>query len=179
LAGNTPHQALQNFLDPLRRVIACVSNCQIVHTAGPGGCVVNTLYALFVGTDDEVVFKVSSQPTVYVEISMRFMIIEVPKRDRHRLGRYKVSTRWYRYNVLNHRKQEILSYQWHPGSGIDFPHLHVGYLEACHLPTGRISIEQFVWLLIDGFEVKPKRGCNWKVILEETEERFRQFRTWQ
>lgn len=179
MAGNSPHEALQNFLDPLRLVISCISKCQIVHTAGAGGCALDTLYGLVVGTDDEVLFKVSSQPTVYAEISMKFMIIEVPKRDRPRLGHYKVSTRWYRYNVLTHRKHEILSYQWHPGSGIDFPHLHIDALERCHLPTGRISIEQFVRLLVDDFDVKPRKGCNWQAVLSEAEERFRSYRTWQ
>ncbi|MEO7859080.1 MAG: hypothetical protein ABIU05_01350 [Nitrospirales bacterium] len=178
MAGNNPHQALQNFLDPLRRVIACITKSQIVQTAGPDDCVPDKVYSLFVGSDEEIFFKVSSQPTVYAEISMDFVIIEVPKADLLKLGRYKVSTRWYRYNVLNHRRQEMLSYQWHPGTEVDFPHLHVSSLEKCHLPTGRISIEQFAWLLIDAFEVKPRKGCDWKSILKETEGKFKQYRTW-
>ena len=55
---------------------------------------------------------------------MQFKLIEVPIQDRARLGRYKASTTWYRYSVHNYKQREILSYQWHPGVEVDFPHLH-------------------------------------------------------
>lgn len=142
------------------------------------GCQLNKQYNLFIGNDEAIIFKVSSQPKLYAEISMNYVIVEVAKKDRPRLGKYKVSTRWYRYGILDHRQREILSYQWHPGTEIDFPHLHVHSLEKCHLPTGRVSIEQFVRLLIDDFDVKPKKGCDWKVVLKETEDKFKSYRTW-
>ena len=176
MAGNTPHEALQNFLGPLNRVISCITTSQIAQSAGQDGCKLNTDYGLFVGS--EATFKASSDPLVYAEISMNFRIVTVPEKDQKRLGRFKVKTTWYRYSILNHRKREMLSYQWHPGIGIDFPHLHVHSLEKCHLPTGRISIEEFVRLLVDAFDVKPKKGREWKTILGTAQERFKEFRTW-
>ena len=60
---------------------------------------------------------------------------------------------------------EILSFQWHPKgpSAIVYPHLH---------------LEQFLWLLIDGFHVKHKRP-DWKDVLVKTRKKFEQWRTWE
>ena len=118
------------------------------------------VYAVAVGND--ATFRASSDPVLYAEISMQFELIEVPIQDRARLGRYKASTTWYRYSVHNYNQREILSYQWHPGVEVDFPHLHVESLEKCHIPTGRISIEEFIWLLVHGFDVKPKKEKEWE-----------------
>jgi hypothetical protein len=113
LAGNTPHEALQAFLAPLNRAISCITTSQIVQNAGRDSCQIDKVYGLFVG--NEAIFKASSDPLVYAEISMQFMIIKVPEKERARLGRFKVKTTWYRYSVLDNHRREVLSYQWHPG----------------------------------------------------------------
>jgi hypothetical protein len=46
------------------------------------------------------------------------------------------------------------------------------------LPTERISIEEFIRLLVDAFDVKPKKGSEWEKILKEAENRFKEYRTW-
>jgi hypothetical protein len=176
LAGRTPHEALQNFLTPLTLAISCVTNSQIVQNAGRDGCRLGKTYALAVGK--EATFRASADPLIFAEISMQFMLVQVPERDRAQLGRYKVKTIRYRYGVHDHKRREKLSYHWHPGVEVDFPHLHVADLEKCHLPTGRISIEEFIWLLFDGFAVKPKKQHEWEKILATSQQRFKEFRTW-
>jgi hypothetical protein len=53
-----------------------------------------------------------------------------------------------------------------------------GEFEKCHIPTGRISIEEFIWLLVHGFDVKPKKEKEWEKILLDSQKRFKAFRMW-
>jgi len=105
-------------------------------------------------------------------------------------GEYKASTLAYIYSIRLPDLEDgaIVSWHWHPLTtpGRPAPHVHVGVdhpqlvatLPKLHIPSGRVSFEEVVRFLIDDLDVAPERPEKWKKILEESEERFRAFRTW-
>lgn len=81
----------------------------------------------------------------------------------------------YRYELREFDGREILAYHLHPGASRsvpNFPHLHVSggagdlipELQRAHLPTGAVSLADFVALLIRDFGVRPLRP-EWEEIL--------------
>jgi hypothetical protein len=87
----------------------------------------------------------------------------------------------YSYTVLHQPNIEVVAYHWHPESaeGSADPHVHFGPassrpdsavrpgdLHKVHFPTGFVSLEKFAWLLIDEFNVEPRRS-DWRDILSQ------------
>ena len=78
----------------------------------------------------------------------------------------------------------MFQWHWHPEvSGREFCHLHVGAvhgdreLHKLHLPTGRVSFEEVILLLLAEFDVKPARE-DFGEVLADSRARFETFRTW-
>lgn len=105
----------------------------------------------------------------------RFAII--PDAD----GGWRVGTRQYVYSIdvaeAAQQRYELLNWHWHPPE-MPLPHIHVrgdhpqlGDLENYHLPSGRVSFEQVIRLLIADFQVRPLRE-DWEDVLSEAEARF-------
>lgn len=171
MAGKTLYQAVQNFLAPLQRAISCVSRAVIQHggkeyevNAGP--------YALMVGG----ACKLKRNPSLALDIRMQYKIVEASSER----GPYKVKITAYMYIVEDHRGHEVFSYHWQPDSPeVKFPHLHVEHptFKKAHLPTGRISLEEVLKVLITDFGVQPLKP-NWEKILTETLGKFSAYRTW-
>jgi hypothetical protein len=90
----------------------------------------------------------------------------------------------YRYQVRDDEEREIIAYHWHPGLGVDYPHVQFKSLSApvdlrkSHIPTGRISFEAVVRFLVDELEVEPIRDDDWRTMLDRNEEMFDRQRTW-
>jgi hypothetical protein len=100
-------------------------------------------------------------------------------------GPWKVSTAAYFYALHDEKQREMLAFHWHPDTeGQKIPHLHLyaasniaTLLAKVHLPTGRITLEQFLRFLIVELDVKPIRN-DWERVLAGTERRHLQYRTW-
>jgi hypothetical protein len=171
LAGKTPYQAVRNFLDPLQRAVSCVYHA-VIHHGGREYEVNTGPYALVIGG----VRRLKRNPPLTLDIRMQYKIVEASG-DR---GPYKVKITAYMYIVEDHRGHELFSYHWHPDSPeVKFPHLHVEHptLKKAHLPTGRISLEEVLRLLITDFGVCPLKS-NRDEILTETLGKFSTYRTW-
>jgi hypothetical protein len=100
------------------------------------------------------------------------------------LGPWKVSTAAYFYSVQDYRQNELLAYHWHPRSTPEHPepHLHIygqvpSVLLKLHMPTRRITLEEFLRFLITELKVKPLRS-DWERILREAQAAHEKFRTW-
>ena len=110
-----------------------------------------------------------------------------PERSRER---WRVTTRMYEYSLLDRDETELLVYHWQPDADRTYPHLHVSAalsvrrraledkqaidLDGLHLPTGRVSLEAIVRMLIDEFEIAARYPeADWRRRLEETEAVFR------
>lgn len=96
----------------------------------------------------------------------------------------------YQYRLLDYDKRELLVFHWQPGSGFrgpDFPHIHVSAalraqtntvttreldLDTVHLPTGRVSLEAVVRLLLEEFGIQSQRA-DWERTLDRGIQTFR------
>lgn len=118
-----------------------------------------------------------------VQVSQQYRVIESPDPREP----WQVRTVAYHYTLGETAGHEILSYQWHPNvaGSVSFPHLHLQYgarvgrseFERAHLPTGRVTLEDFIRLLIYDFAVPPARD-DWEQALEESRREFESDRTW-
>ncbi len=65
-------------------------------------------------------------------------------------GGWVVHSTAYYYQVRDEANREIVAYHWHPGVGVDHPHIHLRTLTTPidlskrHVPTGRVSLEAVV-----------------------------------
>jgi hypothetical protein len=99
-------------------------------------------------------------------------------------GPWKVSTVAYYYALHDKQQSEILSYHWHPKTEHQDPHLHLqsgskvmDSLRGIHLPTGRVTLEEVLRLLIEELRVKPLR-MDWRKVLKSTQLQHERFRSW-
>lgn len=98
-------------------------------------------------------------------------------------SRWSLSTRAYLYHVLADDR-EILAFHWHPSrSESGKPHAHYRTLihpvpmGKVHFPSGRVSLEAVVRLLIEELGTIPARR-DWSAVLARTEAQFEQDRSW-
>jgi hypothetical protein len=100
-------------------------------------------------------------------------------------GGYKVKTLEYDYSLLgpdeNGNEIEIVSYHWHPEkTAVREPHLHVACAPRIHFPTSRISIERFIRMLIDYYDIQPILGGNeYREILDRNSGAFDRMASWK
>jgi hypothetical protein len=180
MAGRTPREAVQNFLNPLSQALSCVTRAILL--VGGGYHVTDNPHALALSEDPTVLGR---DRRYALTLSQHYRIVKAEAAR----GPWKVETVAYYYTVKEpvppHR--EIFGYHWHPESRspITFPHFHLHeganigarHLAGAHFPTGRIAVEQVLRLLIEEFNVQPLRD-DWSTVLQQTQERFEQWRLW-
>lgn len=100
-------------------------------------------------------------------------------------GEYKAITLQYDYTLnaeIDGQWKELVSYHWHPDeSEVRTPHLHVGCqcFPRVHFPTRRISVERFIAMLFDYYDIEPELPeAQWKEILEKNDTAFVKGSTW-
>ena len=179
MAGRTPPEAVQNFVDPLQEALGCITRAP-VRAGGYGPP--DVLHDIILGTGDPVPLRGGSGLSLTVR--MRYRIV----RAEGERGPWKVSTAAYEYTFTGVDGREVLAYHWQPGgaSHVDSPHLHLGAgsgiadprLASAHLPSGRVSLESIVRLAIEAFGVTSLRGREWPTILERGERAFNAWKTW-
>lgn len=186
MAGRTLKDAYKNYRDPLKRVISCVTDAVLIASVQPNELEMEEIYSLVLQSGDAV--PLSGDSRISISVSQQFSLI---KDDRQDYGPYRVSTSAYSYVMEEIDGPEILAYHWHPrGVGKGFPHLHLksgakvqrpeltrSRGESSHIPTGRVAIEEFVRLLIECFNVPPRKS-NWEDELKETKQKFDEFKNW-
>lgn len=177
MAGRTSAEAVSSYVEPLRKVLSCVT--QEVVQVGGGYHPADQPHVLIVANGNPVRLKGGKRVTL--SVLQRYRVIEeVGEREP-----WRVSTAAYLYALGVDGGPEILGYHWHPFSGAAFPHVHLGAgsgvnreeLQKAHLPTGRIALEQVVRLAIADFDAEPLRP-DWDEVLVEAQERFEEHRSW-
>ncbi len=168
---------MQNYVGPLQQALSCVSKAVLrpsSHEPSQNPLVLSSeqMPERLVNTD------------LYFTVAQWFSIIEDSKN-----GPWRVTTAGYKYTMETENGEEILGYHWHPKALSPFkePHLHLGSgakigraeLETtkAHLPTGRVSMEDFIQLLIEVFSAHPKRR-GWKAALQKTGSAFWKYASW-
>jgi hypothetical protein len=183
VAGRNPREAIRNFLDPLQQALSCVTIEQLHGHRGSSSS--SDPYALVLSNSPA---KLGRDKRFALRVSQQYEVIK----GEDRRGPFKVQTLAYSYTLYaldqrDDREREIFSYHWHPRgqSPITYPHLHLAQgaevgrdeVREAHFPTGRISLEEVLQLVIIEFHVKPLRR-DWADILQRTQAAFEEFRTW-
>jgi hypothetical protein len=165
LAARTRHAAVSAFVDALQQALSCVTPSVLYHSHETGARQALTL------ADDPVRLASTRGPR------LRLSVIHQYEAVRHdRISR--ISSRAYYYRVDDQDGVEQLSWHWHPAATFKRPHLHVAVLDRRrHLPTGRVSLEAVLRLLLTEFDVRPRRP-DWDGVLAVREEAFERSRTW-
>ena len=163
--GRTSHEAVANYQEALQRLVSCVTPSVVVtdryHPA-------QTLFSMTVNDGEPVSLEGSSR--------LQFKLVQYCATDdepEQRLS-WRVTSRGYTYAIYDSEGREILLYHWHPigASVVETPHLHlkqgaqVGRAEVrnAHLPTGEVSLNAVLRVLIEEMGVNPRR-TDWESIL--------------
>lgn len=105
-----------------------------------------------------------------------------------RSERYRISTRGYMYGLQDPNGSEVFAAHWHPLGSSPYvdPHYHVGaaalsddgvFSPRAHIPSHRVSLEEFVRFVITQFDVEPT--CDdWNERLRSTEDTFDRYKSW-
>lgn len=193
MAGRDPKDAYDKFIDPLHEAVLCVSYTKLRLRPHPRQFATGTIYNAILGADSPVILKMSdTRRPIGITVMQQFRIIKVDG-DQER-GPYKTETVKYLYSISDAEDQkEIIAFQWTPEADDSrqkqYPHLHLGErftgrddllpgssFHKMHIPTGRISIESFVRLVIEEFGAKPKKK-DWEAIVQRNEATFIKWRT--
>jgi hypothetical protein len=172
MPGRTARQADDAFLGPLRRALSCITDVQFfVSPPAPAR-------ALLLSGGDLTGGDLKLRSGVVgggLLLRIRQQFRSVHDLDAVMEERWHVSTVAYDYRVSRvDDDRELLSWHWHPRGGVSFRHLHVGadwLNRRLHVPSGRVSIEAVLRMLLGELAVPPK-GEDWADVLAETEARF-------
>lgn len=173
MAGRTPHEAVENFRQPLQQALSCVT-LAVISTGRSRSP--SDEHSLTINNGDPTPLRGESR--LSLSITQHYRIVEFvgPR------GPWKVSTTGYLYALHDANGHEIIAYHWHPASRVTYPHLHIRTgalvgrpeLQRAHLPTGRIELEEFLRLAITDFNVQPLRD-DWDEVLTRTQEVFEEW----
>lgn len=180
MAGRTPREAIDAFLEPFKAIVGCVTDDGFVVRGGwsPG----EQQSAYF--QDDFAILNRRNGQALKLAVHHRFVVRQA---DDPR-GPWTTSTVEYIYEVSDERDDPIAAWHWHPasaqpGDAAHWPHLHAYgtrdtlTLHRLHLPTGRVAIEAVVRFSIADLDVVPRRA-DWSAALDRHEATFRQQRSW-
>lgn len=179
MAGRTPHEAVRRFLRPLQQALSCATAAVLSVSGGydpDRGPHVATI-------NEGLPVPLGGSPRLYLAVTQRYRIVEA---DDAR-GPWKTQTAGYFYQLADENEHEILVHHWHPSGHSRYarPHAHLGVgvlsgdhpLVGAHLPSGRVALEDVLWLALDELGVEPRRD-DWPEVLETTRGAFEEWRTW-
>ena len=164
--NRTRHEAVANYLDNLQRLVSCVAPSVItaeLHHPAP------VPYSFTINDGDLASLRGPSR----FQLALRQSFVAD---DSGQDSSLHVVARSYSYEILDSDGREVLLYHWHPrgNSAVETPHLHleqgaeVGRTELhdAHLPTGEVSLNAILRVLIEEMGVRPLRP-DWESILAE------------
>jgi hypothetical protein len=182
MPGRTPPAAIKAFTQPLQLALSCIGSVHITLSQGALGAVGEThSWMLNDGS------PISLGNGLFFSASMKFETLDRGQSEGRR--RYRISTREYIYEVMEPGSRQIISAHWHPlarNSRYTDPHWHVGgvalaknrvYLDRAHIPSPRVSIEEFIRLMIEELGVVPRQE-DWDKRLRKTHKAFAEHKSW-
>jgi hypothetical protein len=160
----------------MQKAISCVTNA--VFTVN-GHHPSEKPLVLLLNNSDPV--QLAGPSRLFLEVLQNYRVEEAPGER----GPWKMATTTYIYALQDSEGKEVISYHYHPGAGVTFPHMHVRSnvqigprpLRKYHLPTGRVSLEEVLRQALSELKVKPARP-NWREVLDETQSKYEEYRTW-
>jgi hypothetical protein len=187
VAGSSPKEAANHFIDPLQQSISCVTkNILTFPRIGPK---LGVVYQFTLAYGRETVLK--GRTPIAMTLSQQFEIVETAEADK---GPFKTSTKEYAYHLYDTDRQYVW-FHWHPSNGVKIPHLHLGLnpkteegievaakfggtlARKLHLASSRISVEQVIRFAIREFEVDRLRD-DWEAVLDANQGKHEKYRSW-
>lgn len=171
MPGRTAAEARRNFVDPLQKCLSCLTRERIFVRSSPRGD--GAEEALTLSSDGWVRLH-AAQGNIQLQLTQQFHVWQDDQ------SRWRVSTDAYAYTLDDDGGQELAAWHWHPRSS-PHPHLHVKQsFEHAHLPTGRVSIESVLRLLLTDLGVRPisDHEHDYLQVLDRSESPFIDERTW-
>lgn len=173
MPGRTPAEAVNDYLEPLSRAISCVTR-SVLDVQG-GYYPADDPHPMLLAGGDPV--RLSTGPGSQEHLAISVLGLYELVRYTGSGGPWEARSVGHQYALEDSGGQEIVAYHWHPTSSIttvpDYPHLHLGagsgvsqrQLRKAHVPTGYVSLADFLQLLISDFQITPLRR-DWKDALE-------------
>jgi hypothetical protein len=157
---------------PLRRALSCITTAQIFV---PGGKKPGETEALAL-SEDPLRLRSPRIGDIRFILGHQFKVVQDGRHSWH------VSSVRYRYHLTDPHGHELLAWHWHPATS-PYPHLHVsaGLIGPhIHVPTGRVSMESVIRLLLGDLRVVPTRehSTDHQQVLDDCEGPFIQHRRW-
>lgn len=171
MAGKTPTQAFDAFIQPIQTALGCVGTGKI--TLSPAGRSPGGVRAWTINGGQGLVLK----DGWHLEGEMHYEIVKEPDPVR---GPWRVTTRAYRYRVA-HCGNDIARLHWHPAGKSPYtkPHLHLpqaGEAEKGHLPVGRLTFEDAVeWTITLSAQ---EARTDWRSVLDASRQAHTLHRSW-
>jgi hypothetical protein len=182
MPGRNPTAAVKAFTQPLQLALSCIGNVRIALSQGALGTAGDThSWTLNDGT------PIALGNGLFFRAGMKFETLDRGQSERR--TRYRITTREYIYEVTGPKSQPIVSAHWHPlarNSRFADPHWHIGgvtlaenrvYLDRAHIPSPRVSIEEFIRLMIEEMGVEPRHE-DWDARLRRTHNAFAANKSW-
>ena len=160
----TSYEAVANYITSLQKLVPCVTPSVItaeLHQLPPAP------HSFTINDGEPVLLSGPSR----LQLALRQYFVNV---DSAQSSAWQIQVSSYFYELLDSDGREVLAYHWHPrgNSPVPTPHLHleqgaqVGRTEVrdAHLPTGDVSMEAILRVLIEEMGVRPLRP-DWESIL--------------
>ncbi|WP_330182751.1 hypothetical protein OHB26_03265 [Nocardia sp. NBC_01503] len=174
MPGRTPQEAVQNYIDPLKRAVGCLDGYSQIFVADRVGKVGSQGAWMLNGPEG---MELKGFGTLFAE--QRFELVETdPERFDISVGRFRISTRMYNYKLVREAEGIEIRWHWHPvGNSHEFrPHIHPSFNLKAHMPSPRYSLEEIVESCIS---LGARPSCeDWQSRLLETDGIHKLYRTW-
>ena len=171
MGGRTQPEAKDSFLHFLRETLSCITSDQL--TAFQES---KKLFKVWFDPPAQV--RLRDNSLARISVIQIFTVVPDPQR-----GGFKAKTREYSYSFSTQADVEgvgLFSYHWHPHDlAVHFPHLHISSVPRVHFPTSRVFLEDFVLMLIEYYDVRPRLPhSEWTAILKKNKSAFNKMATW-
>jgi len=177
--GQSPSEATDAFLAPIREALSCVARAKIITSPG-GRHSVDVPHSWTINNDRGADLGHGQ----VLSARMRYRII---RDDREGCGPFRATTDAYMYELAD-GAHELFALYWHPlGNSLEkLPHFHLGDKllrddapidSKSHMPMPRASFEQAVRWVIE-FKGAVPLVQDWDDRLTVCETRFKLYRSW-
>lgn len=182
MPGDSPGEAVRNFLAPIKDAIAVLGDGVLVHSAHPQ---IGERQAVVLCHDGRGIRVESSvYGTLRLSVGLNYEVVLCEDGDPR--GPYRCSTRSYIHAIYDGDDKLLLGFHWHPDSTSPDrqPHMHVGSTRIqqsgeLHIPTPRVSVEEVVTLAIDSLGARPTVDEEtWRGLLDASRATHEKYREW-
>lgn len=151
MPGRNPNEAVEKFLEPLRRALNVLDGYSQIRVSRGGGYTKGEVYSWVLCPPGGMALKGPRLGTFHAEMMFKVIDADIDKYE----APYRVTTLAYRYKLCDADGNELWMVHWHPMGDSPYvePHQHQPPDMGRHLPTGRITFEKVIaWCIEYGAE---------------------------